>query len=132
MNKFQKRIQKISKSHENAVVIGDAFGNLEDLLNIYRTVFVLGGVRPEIKSKNLVYKESYQNLNNITLVSAIFFNLIDLDKLEEFKHFWQKNDSVVIIEGEEPISREFSKPLYSTGWGCTSLQGSFHVWEKIK
>jgi len=132
MDKFQKRVQKISRPNENAVVIGSGFGRLEDILKIFNTVFVLGGPMPEIKAKNLVYKESYQNLNNITLISAIFFDLNDIGKLEDFKSFWQRNDSVIIIEGDEPIGREFSKSLYDTGWGCTSLQGFFHVWEKIK
>jgi hypothetical protein len=48
------------------------------------------------------------------------------------KDFWQRNNSKVIIEGDEPIGREFSKPLYDTGWGCTSKQRVFHVWEKLK
>ncbi len=132
MNKFQKRVQKISRPHENAVVVGDGFGYLPDILEIFNTVFILGGEKPELKAKNLVYKESYQNLNNITSVSAMFFNLKDIDKLDEFKSFWQRNDSVVIIEGDSPIEREFSKSLYATQWGCTSLQGFFHVWERLK
>lgn len=132
MTKFQKRVQKVSRPNESAVVIGSGFGHLTEILEIFNTVFVLGGEKPEIKSKNLVYKESYQNLNNITLISAIFFDLKDIDKLEDFKTFWQRNNSVVIIEGDDPIGREFSKSLYDSQWGCTSLQGFFHVWEQMK
>lgn len=132
MNKFQKRVQKVSRSSENAVIIGKGFGHLHEILEIFNTVFVLGGEKPEIKAKNLVYKESYQNLNNITLISTIFFDLDDITKLEDFKNFWQRNESVVIIEGDDPIGREFSKSLYDSGWACTSLQGFFHVWERIK
>jgi hypothetical protein len=79
-----------------------------------------------------VYKENFHNLNAITEVSAIFFDLNRLDQFEMVKDFWQRNNSKVIIEGDEPIGREFSKPLYDTGWGCTSKQGLFHVWEKLK
>jgi hypothetical protein len=132
MNKLQKRLRKLDKNQVNAVVIGNAFGNLENILEIYNTVFVIDENSPAIKAKNLVYRENFHNLNSITEVSAIFFDLSRLDQFEMVKHFWQRNNSKVIIEGDEPIGREFSKPLYDTGWGCTSKQGSFHVWEKLK
>ena len=132
MNKFQKRLHKLSKNQVNAVVIGSAFGNLENILEIYATVFVIDKNFPAVKAKNLVYKENFDYLNSITEVSAIFFDLNRLDQFEMVKDFWQRNKSKVIIEGDAPIEREFSKPLYDTGWGCTSKQGSFHIWEKLK
>jgi hypothetical protein len=132
MNKFQKRLRKLDKNQINAIVIGTAFGNLENILEIYNTVFVINENFPTVKAKNLVYREDFHNLNAITEVSAIFFDLSRLDRFEMVKDFWQRNNSKVIIEGDEPISREFSKSLYDTGWGCTSKQGLFHVWEKLK
>ena len=132
MNKFQKRLSKLDKNQVNAVVIGSAFGYLENILEIYATVFVIDENLPTVKAKNLVYKENFDNLNAITEVSAIFFDLNRLDRFETVKDFWQRNNSKVIIEGDDPIGREFSKPLYDTGWGCTSKQGLFHVWEKLK
>ena len=132
MNKFQKRLCKLDKNQVNAVVIGCAFGNLENILEIYATVFVIDDKLPTVKAKNLVYREDFYNLNAITEVGAIFFDLSRLDQFEMVKDFWQRNKSKVIIEGDEPIGREFSKPLYDTGWGCTSKQGLFHVWEKLK
>jgi len=132
MNKFQKRLCKLDKNQVNAVVIGCAFGNLENILEIYATVFVIDENLPSVKAKNLVYRENFHNLNAITEVSAIFFDLSRLDQFEMVKDFWQRNKSKVIIEGDEPIGREFSKPLYDSGWGCTSKQGVFHVWEKLK
>ena len=132
MNKFQKRLRKLDKTQGNAVVIGGAFGYLETILEIYATVFVIDKNFPTVKAKNLVYKENFDNLNAITEVGSIFFDLARLDQFEMVKELWRRNNSKVIIEGDEPIGREFSKPLYDTGWGCTSKQGVFHVWEKLK
>jgi hypothetical protein len=95
-------------------------------------VFVINEILPTVKAKNLVYREDFHNLNAITEVSVIFFDLNQLDQFEMVKDFWQRNNSKIIIEGDDPIVREFSKPLYDTGWGCTSKQGLFHVWEKLK
>lgn len=132
MDKFEKRLRKLSKHANNAVVVGKAFGTLEKILSIYKTTFVIGVDTPPIKAKNLVYRENFQNLNSITEIGAIFFDRDTILHLDSLKDLWQRNNAVVIIEGNDPIERTFSKSLYDTGWGCTSLQGLFHVWEKIK
>jgi hypothetical protein len=131
MDKFEKRLRKISNSYNNALVLGNSFGHLEKILTIYSTVFVINKL-PTIKAKNLVYRENFDYLDNIVQVSAVFFDLDELKYLSNLKDCWQRNNAVVIIEGNDPIGREFSKPLYDSGWGCTSLQGFFHVWEKLK
>ena len=132
MNKFQKRLSKISRKHTNALVIGKAFGYLTDIINIYASVFVINENVDGLKAKNLIYRENIDRLSNITDIGAIFLDLNDLDKLESLMAVWQTHNSVVFVEGESVISREFSLPLYQSGWRCTSLQGVFHVWEQQK
>ena len=132
MDKFEKRVIKSSKNTNNALVVGLGFENLEKILSIYNTVFVINETRPEVKARNLVYRENFQNLNFITEVDAIFLDLDKVSCLDELKDFWQRNKSVILIEGNDPIGREYSKPLYDTGWRCTNLHGSFHVWEQIQ
>lgn len=132
MNKFQKRLSKISRKHTNALVIGKAFGYLVDIIDIYASVFVIDDKAVGLKAKNLIYRENIDRLSNITDVGAIFLDLNELDKLELLMTLWQTHSSKIFIEGGTAISREFSQPLYNTGWRCTSLQGIFHVWEQQK
>jgi hypothetical protein len=132
MNKFQKRVSKISRKHTNALVLGKAFGYLAEVINIYESVFVIDENADGLKAKNLIYRENIDRLSNITDIGAIFLDLNDLDKLESLMTVWQTHNSVVFVEGESVISREFSLPLYQSGWRCTSLQGVFHVWEQQK
>jgi hypothetical protein len=132
MNKFQKRVSKISRKHTNALVIGKAFGYLSEILGVYGSVFVIDEISNGLKAKNLIYRESIDRLISVSDIGAIFLDLNDLDKLESLMTVWQKHNSVVFIEGDSVISREFSLPLYQSGWRCTSLQGIFHVWEQQK
>ena len=41
MNKIKKRLSKLSKNTESALVIGTAFGQLEQLFDLYSTIFVV-------------------------------------------------------------------------------------------
>ena len=132
MNKFQKRLSKLSRKHTNALVIGKAFGYLTDVINIYANVFIINENADGLKAKNLIYRENIDRLSNITDIGAIFLDLNNLDKLELLMTVWQTHNSTIFVEGGLAISREFSQSLYNSGWRCTSLQGVFHVWEKQK
>lgn len=132
MAKFAKRLRKLSGYTENALVVGKAFGNLDQLLEIYTNVFVVDDDPPSAKARNLIYKENFDDLNVLTQVGAIFIDLDKIDKLDVLEDFWQRHKSTIFVEGNDCILRHLSKPLFKTGWQCTSLQGIYHVWEKIK
>lgn len=132
MAKFAKRLRKLSGYTENALVVGKAFGNLDQLLEIYTNVFVVDDDPPSAKARNLIYKENFDDLNVLTQVGAIFIDLDKIDKLDILEDFWQRHRSTIFVEGNDCILRHLSKPLFKTGWQCTSLQGIYHVWEKIK
>ncbi len=129
MTKFQKRIKKLYKHPENCLIVGEGFGFLNEIIEIYKTVFVVSDRKPNLKSKNLVYREEFDDLSNLVEITAVFLDLSLLDKLETVMHIASRNKSFVIIEGNDPIGRDKSGPLYKTGYQCTGLYGSFHVWE---
>ena len=130
MNKFQKRLSKLTKNNTSALVIGTAFGQISQILSMYSTVFVVNEDMLELKAKNLIYRQTIDRLDYIVNVGVVFLDMKHIGKLENLQTFWKKNGSLVLIEGNDVISRDLSKPLYDSGWRCTSLQGIFHVWEK--
>jgi hypothetical protein len=132
MNKFQKRLSKLLKNCENAVVIGHGFGHLDEIVEIFKTVFVINTLAPTTKSKKLVYRENFDNLSQITEVSVIVFDLVAVHRLPDVYPVWHRNKAVIVIEGNDPIDRTLSKSLYESSYECTGLHGSFHVWELKK
>ena len=130
MTKFQKRLSKLTKNNTSALVVGTAFGQISQILNMYSTVFVVNEDMLELKARNLIYRQTIDRLSHLVNVGIVFLDIKHIDKLENLQPFWKRNNSLVLIEGNDAISRELSKPLYDSGWRCTSLQGSFHVWEQ--
>jgi hypothetical protein len=132
MSKFQKKLSKILNNCENAVVIGYGFGYLDDIINMFKTVFVIGGSIPTVKSKKLVYCENFNNISQISEVSVILFDLAEVGRLEEVSPIWHRNKAVVVIEGNDPIDRTLSTSLYASSYECTGLYKTFHTWELKK
>ena len=132
MEKFQKRLTKVCKTTETAVVVGSGIGNLEKILTLFNTVFVFSSNNNKLKAKNLIYRENFDHLSQITEVGIIIFDLDQVQMLEISSPLWTKWKSTVVIEGNDPIDRSLSKSLYKNEYECTSTQGAFHVWEPKK
>lgn len=131
MNKFQKRISKTTKNHGSALVIGSGLGHLEEILEVFRIVFVIADVAPNIKARNLTFRENFDDLNPITDIDAIFFDLDHIKYLENVSSIWHKYPAPILIEGNDVIEREFSKPLYKHNYRAVDQQGIYHVWKII-
>jgi hypothetical protein len=132
MNKFQKRLTKLSRSNTHALVLGSAFGILDQIVEIYDTVFVVSALPPVIKAKNLIYKENFVKLDHLQDMSSIFVDIDQLDHLDKVEVIWRKHNSKLFVEGGDRVENDKVKILYDSGWACTSLQGSFHVWEHYR
>jgi hypothetical protein len=113
-------------------VIGHGFGHLQDILEIFRTVFVIGVEQPNIKSKNLIYRETFDNITQISEIGAVFYDLEQIQRVEETSQSWLRHRAIVVIEGNEPIDRTLSKFLYASFYQCTGTHGFFHTWELKK
>ena len=129
MTKFQKRLHKLSTNHAHALVLGSAFGMLDQIVKLYDTVFVISADPPDVKAKNLVYKETFVKLDHIQNIASIFIDQNELCNLDKVEALWKNHNSKIFVEGDTRIDNVIAKPLYDSGWACTSLQGIFHVWE---
>jgi hypothetical protein len=132
MTKFQKRLHKLSRNNAHALVLGSAFGILDQVVEIYDTVFVISAVPPSVRAKNLVYKETFVKLDHIQNIASIFIDHNELHNLDKVEALWKTHNSIIFVEGGERIDNNIAKPLYDSGWACTSLQGIFHVWEHYR
>ena len=123
---------KLSRNNTHALVLGSAFGILDQILEIYDTVFVVSASQPVIKAKNLVYKENFVKLDHLQDMSSIFVDINQLDHLDKVEVIWRKHNAKLFVEGGVRVENDKVKILYDSGWACTSLQGLFHVWEHYR
>jgi hypothetical protein len=130
MNKFKKRLTKTIGNTQNAVVVGHGFGRLLSILETFNTVFIFSWDPPNLKAKNLIFRENFNDLNPLHDVSAIFIDLDQTQHLEIISQIWHKNKCTVLIEGNDPIGRTLSGPLYRDHFRCTDQQGIYHIWKQ--
>lgn len=120
------------KNPENAMVIGRGFDHLEEILEIFNTIFLFSFGDFKFRAKNVVMRENFEDLNPLSNISMILMDRDQVQHLEKLVPIWNRCNPVVIIEGGDAIGREFSFPLYQNNYRCVELQGFFHVWKKIE
>jgi len=130
MNKFTKKITKISKNSRGALVIGCGMGNLSAIVNLFRNVFLFSHTRPEEKFKNLIFKEDLKNLESLTDIDFIFIDRKFLRYLNDLIPVWNRCRPIIIIEGMEVIDRKTSEFLYRDGFRATKQDKILHVWTR--
>lgn len=129
MSKFGKRIKKFVGTLDNCLVVGQGFGKLSEILETFNTVFLIDENPSPIKAKNLIFRESFEDISAISEISVIFFDRNQVDKLSLTVPLWYRQKPHIIIEGELVIERELSKDLYQHGYRAVELQGTHHIWK---
>jgi len=132
MEKFQKRLLKTKKNPQNAIVLGEGFGHLEDILEVFKSVFVFAPTAPKIKAKNLIFREHGAGKDFLNDISVVFVDRDKTKKIDDIVIILNKWHSLVVIEGDEVIGRDLSQTLYRTGYGAVEQQGYYHTWKKLK
>jgi|LauGreDrversion4_2_1035121.scaffolds.fasta_scaffold110501_2 hypothetical protein len=131
MSKFYKRIKKTCgvKDLKNVLVVGSAFGNLDDLLETFTTVFVLLPFDSTIKRRNLVYRQGLDNIEAMVDIDAIFIERRSIKVIKPLYPIWQRWKPTLFIEGEEIISKEDTKPLTLSSYRLIDTQKGLQVWK---
>ncbi len=129
MSKFTKKISKVHKELKDILVVGSAFGNIEDLLETCSTVFISYPKDENLRRKNLVYRES---LDSIHLLHNIDFIIIDQDLINvipTLERVWKKWSSALVIEGSTDTSMLYNKFLKLNRYQIVDIQKHYHVWK---
>jgi hypothetical protein len=132
MSKFAKRIKKINRRARNLLVIGTAFGNLEEILDSFDTVFVVSSNPPIIKKRNLIYRENYNDIHALTDIDIIIVDFDHSDFISELTQVWRRTNPAIVVQGPELISKDIQKILKSDHYNIVEVAKGYYLWKNKK
>ena len=132
MTKFSKRIKKINRRARNLLVIGTAFGNLEELLDSFDTVFVVSSNPPIIKKRNLIYRENYNDIHTLTDVDIIIVDFDHNNFIPELTQVWRRTNPAIVVQGPDLISKDIQKMLKSDHYNIVEVVYGYYLWKNKK
>ena len=131
MNKFIKRISKSKKNIRNILVVGTGWEKLPNLCDGFASVFVISTGLHDFRRKNLIYKESFDQIETLPDIDAI---VIDRDQdvhVSKLLPLLNKYQSIILVQGVELFSKPEYKFLKTHGYAVTEMFGDSHLWKKI-
>jgi len=129
MSKFIKRLSKVGVHFDTALVVGTAFGHLEDLLSKFNTVFVIADEHPNIRSKNLIYRNFKSDLNVLPGISIFFIDTKYNTIISHYTHVLTKSKPMLVIGDSDHLDRDHIRPLLAHGYKRVSKQYDYHFWK---
>ena len=130
MSKFIKTLKKSPDSLENAVVVGTGFGYVEEIVDIFKSVFVIADEPPNFRRKNLIYRQNFENMNSIIEISHLFIDRSYISNLSKISNIWARSNPCNLIEGNDVIERNDAQPLWNTQYIPVDTCGIYHLWKR--
>lgn len=131
MSKIEKKLKKSLPSTESVLIVGQGFIGLDTALEVFNTVFVVNS-KPLIKNKKLIHITSTSGLSIISNLSVIMFDRSQIDNISSISSLWHRNKPLIIIEGNEVISRDYSGSLYQNNYRAIEQTDTYHIWKSLK
>jgi hypothetical protein len=132
MTKFSKRIKKINRKSRNLLILGTAFGHLEELLDSFGTVFVVSNSLPIIKKRNLIYRENYDDIHVLTDVDIIIVDFEYGNFIPELTQVWRRTNPAIVVQGPDLISKDIQKILKSDHYNIVEITKDYYLWKNKK
>lgn len=99
MASFSKKIRKLNKFPKNALVIGKGFGQLEELSEIFDSIFIVGADNNLLRKRNIIYREDFEFVTSLPDIDFIFVDKDYFEQLLKLNQVWRKNQSYIVTEG---------------------------------
>jgi len=129
MSKFAKRIKKLNKKARNVLVVGNAWGNVQEIIDSYNTIFLVDNHQRVIRARNIVYRENFDNIHSLHDVDVILLDLDHQNHLVDLLPLFKRWSSLIIIEGPELISKENQTFLKAHNYQIVEIHKTYFQWK---
>src|SRR6056300_963247 len=127
MTKFKKRITKnIRQPIQDCLVIGNAYGFLEDVLHTFDTVFLFGNTNLNLKAKNLIYRQNLESAFGLPRLSAVFIDTEYVNTFDVIGPLLTGPKPDLFVEGNTVTPKTETKNLYKNGYRAVAQLGWCH------
>lgn len=129
MTTLSKKIQKTKKPTRNCLVLGSLFGNLEEIVNVFDSVFVVTADDVSLRRKNLIYRETIESVSILPDIDFIFIDRKYFSRIEELLQIWRRHRPLILTEGNEAPPKDIIKFLKNENYYVTWVDKKFCLLE---
>lgn len=128
MSKFTKRILGAGKNIRNCLVVGSGLGMMDEIVDNFRTVFVVGDQTR--KARNIVYREGFADLHLLTDIDFMFLDWDQHSNIGKIQPVHHKYHPTIFIGGTELWPMEGLRILQTQGYRMAESFKNMQKWTR--
>lgn len=129
MSKLIKSLKKIKKKIGNCLVLGNAWGNLSDLVASFDNVFIFISDDQPVRGRNVIYRDNFKDPTLFSNINFVFIDSIYIDEIEKTQNIITFFRPVILLGSGEYISLKREKYLMSLGYILDEKRKTHQVWK---
>lgn len=129
MASLSKKIRKTIKFPKNAIILGNWFNSIDELSDVFSTLFIVNEAQP-VRKKNIIYRQEIESLTSLPDIDFIFIDRNFFDKIKVLQPIWRKYTPWILSEGVE-LDKTMQKFLINEKYQIVEISKNYFVW-KIK
>lgn len=130
MDKFRKRLQKIIRSPENAIILGQGKPVIEMIVPMFKNIFVYNDSPIEYRAKNIVFREGFKYVDISESITVCFVDREKLDQVKSISSIVNRYRPHIFIEGTDRLLRPDNIPLFDFGYLYNDTWMDYHYWKQ--
>jgi hypothetical protein len=129
MSKFTKRILKNIKKPKNALVFGQGLDRMQEISDIFQTLFIIEAKEKFFLGRNVIYRENIENIETLPDIDYIFIDKDKLDYVFSLHVVIRRWSPFILTEGIEEWTSEHTKFLRNKRYRAIDYTKEFYVWK---
>lgn len=132
MSKFLNRISDIIVKKDIAVILGNDFPYIGEVLESFNSVFVYDDKRPGINARNLIPRLDFTDVKTLPSIDLLIVEEKYLIEIGNFTSTASRYRAGIILMYSEPPSKKILRHLWQHNYELADTNKAMNLWKKTK
>jgi hypothetical protein len=128
MASLAKKIKKSVVKSGNAICIEASDATVSDIADYFPNVFVFSNEDSVVKKKNIIYRESIEDLNKLPEVRFIYIGGESVHSITKLKTFIEQYQAVLVIGTGEWLNKKHARSLAEIRYKIIDKSKHWQLW----
>lgn len=129
MANLAKKLSKSFRHSRNVVMLEPSEEMLVEMSIYFENVFVFTELEKNIKKKNIIYREGFENFDTLPNISLLYVGKDGMDKLLNCQSLLLKFRNFVVIETPDELGKKIKRLFGSCAYEITEVAKRWQMWK---
>ncbi len=132
MSKLIKRISHLNLENESAIVVGELFPGLDEILGHYSSVFLYETDIPKVKGRNIIPRLNFADTKTLPKIDLLAIDEKYILEMGNFIGIAARHKAGIVLRYQYMPSKKVARSLTEHNYQLIDSAKDLHFWKKNK